>query len=78
MAKKKTKKDQTPYIVDRVAGALMQYKKLPKEDAYRISVMALQGAGLMRPGTFQLTELGKEVQRRLKIKKAHKNNKGGK
>jgi len=74
MAKKK-KNDRTPYLVDRAAGALMKYEGLDKKEAYRTAVMALQAAGLIRPGSMQLTKIGKDVQRRLKIRRAKRKKK---
>jgi len=64
------RKDPTPYILDKAAGALMEYRGLDRESAYACATMVLQAVGLMRPGSFELTRIGKDVERRLKIRRA--------
>ena len=59
-----------PYILMKAVGALTKYEGVSEEEAFRMATEVLQAVGLMRPGTHDLTKFGKDLERRLKIRRA--------
>lgn len=61
-----------PYILTKTVGALTKYVKMDNRDAFRHATKVLQGLGLLRPGTQDLTRWGKLLEKRLKISRGLK------
>ena len=61
---------EKPYILMKAVGALKAYEGYDDETAFKVATEVLQAVGLLYPGTHKLTRFGKDLERRMKIRRA--------